>query len=412
MHTQISSGVRCGVLARCIGLAAGGLLLVALAAPAVAQTPVALPQTLTNGGASWDIVNTGGTSNGRPTGGTCDNSPGLAVLDAQLLAPSKVDAFDYGLSLWVNDNIFVPGAGTLTRSGQTLSAGPSPLNGLNVMVQYAALAGSPTLRVLIGVQNPTTSPLTRTVSLVSNLGSDTTTVVTATSSGDTVFTTADRWVITADSATAPGDPVVTHVLAGPGTPAVPPAAVSQTVFGCIAPPFTQGVLASYSLTVPPGATRYLLFFAQLAATASAAATAAAAFDTTPAPGSDLVSGLDTAVLRNVVNWDYSALGPPDTPTTSTPVPTPTSGIALPPPAPPPLPLAGGPLLLPPPAPLPPPLAPVRMAPPAPAAPPVAAEVPVIPEADSGLLLGLGLAGWLAAWALCARRPTHTEEHDA
>jgi hypothetical protein len=410
MHTRLSSGVRCGALAHGIGLAAGGLLLVALAAPAVAQTPVTLPQTLTNGGASWDIVNTGGTSNGRPTGGTCDNSPGLAVLDAQLLAPSKVDAFDYGLTLWVNDNIVVPGPGTLTRSGQTLSAGPSPLNGLNVTVQYAALAGSPTLRVLLGLQNPTSSPLTRTVSLVSNLGSDATTVVTATSSGDTTFTTADRWVITADSAAAPGDPVVTHVLAGPGSPTVPPAAVSQTVFGCLAPPFTQGVLASYSLTVPPGATRYLLVFAQLAATTSGAASAAAAFDTTPLPGNDLVSGLDAAVLRNVVNWDYSALGPPDTPTTPTPAPSPTSRGVLLPPAAPPLPLAGGPLLVPPPAPLPPPPAPARMVPAS--APPVAAEVPVIPEADSHWLLGLGLAASLAAWALRARRSTQTEEHDA
>jgi hypothetical protein len=421
MHIWRSPGVR--RLTRCIlrSLIAGSILLGLGTPSGRAQTPVTLPQTLTNGGASWDIVNTGGTTNGRPSGGACDNSPGLAVFDAALLAPAKVDAFDHGLSLWINDNIFVPAAGTITRSGQTLTAGPSPLNGLNVTVQYAALAGSPTLRMLARLQNTNPLALTATVSLVSNLGSDATTVVTATSSGDPVFTPDDRWVITADSVTAPGDPVVTHVLAGPGAPSVRPTAVSQTVFGCLAPPFTQGVRANYTVTVPAGATRYLLFYAQLGATPSGAAAAAATFNTTPPLGSDLVSELDAAVLRNVVNWDFSALGPPDTPATPTPTPTLTplptrtptpAGLVLPlpviPPPPPgaPLPLVGGP---PPPGWLPLPPAPVSgRAAPAAGTP---AEVPVIPEAESLGLLGLGLASLLAGWALRQRRPARSKEHE-
>ena len=51
------------------------------------------------------------------------------------------------------------------------------------------------------------------------------------SSGDTLFTTADRWVVTDDDAPVGGDPAVTHVLFGPGAVAVTPAPMTAEQYG-------------------------------------------------------------------------------------------------------------------------------------------------------------------------------------
>ena len=46
--------------------------------------------------------------------------------------------------------------------------------------------------------NPTGSDITATVQIVGNLGSDAATAIFATSSGDTVLTSADQWFGTDD----------------------------------------------------------------------------------------------------------------------------------------------------------------------------------------------------------------------
>jgi hypothetical protein len=252
------------------------------------------------GGSRWFVSERGGTSNGLPVGGTCRFSPGLAITDASL--GSQGDAFDEGLTLWVDSHGFVAPLSS-TQTGQTFTAGPVSMSGLDVTMQYAAAADSATLRTLATFANPGASDIMADVVLATNVGSDNSTGIRGTSSGDLLFTPADRWVVTSDDPTTPSDPVNIHVISGPNSPPLPPAAVATDVYTCSA---TPGILADFMLTVPAGQTRRLLFFNGLSPDNTQAATDATAFDTNPVTGGALLSGLAVPDLLQIVNWNFCA----------------------------------------------------------------------------------------------------------
>ncbi|MEX1254630.1 MAG: Ig-like domain-containing protein [Dehalococcoidia bacterium] len=279
-------------------------------------------ETLTGGGpggSEWDVDNEGGTDNGLPTGGQCDSEFGGMTVDDATLDPgdtttigAQSDAYDNGLILWLDNAIYDPPGTTVT--GSTFEGDPSSMSGLDVTMQYYAAADTATLRAYVTLTNTGDADVNTTATWTTNVGSDSSTVVTGSSSGDTAFAAADRWVVTADDDEEPSDPVNTHVLFGPGSPAVTSSSVSQTVFNCAG---TEGVLATFDITVPAGATRALLFFNQLSQTNEDAATGATAFDTNPAVGSDLLDGLSEQQLGEVLNWDFGVAPPPE-PTATTP----------------------------------------------------------------------------------------------
>ena len=252
-------------------------------------------------GSQWLVFNNSGTSNALPAGGICDGSPGLGILDA--LIPDGSDAFDtVGLTVFVNNQQYVS-PNTVDLTGTTLSSGPVSLSGLNTSVQYYASPTNATLRTFISLNNPTTNPITVPVTVASNFGSDSGTQIISTSSGDTTFTTADRYLITDGESTSGGDPTNTSVVAGSGTPQTLPSAVSNTVTECFG---TEGVLVTYNVTVPAGQTRSLLLFHQLNSTPTQATTDVGAFnDNTTLAATDFLAGLSEAELATVVNFDFS-----------------------------------------------------------------------------------------------------------
>ena len=63
-------------------------------------------------------------------------------------------------------------------------------------------------------ENPTASPITTTVRIVGNLGSDAATTVWTTSDGDTIIETTDQWIGT-DDADGTGTPAIIHYIHGP-----------------------------------------------------------------------------------------------------------------------------------------------------------------------------------------------------
>ena len=166
-------------------------------------------------------------------------------------------------------------------------------------MEYQAVSSSATLRQYTSLSNPTGSDITVTVDFATNFGSDGNTQIIDSSSGDLTFGTDDRWVVTDDFSVTGGDPANTTVFYGPDSPAVVPTSVSETVFNCAG---TQGLLATYSVTVPAGETRALMFFHQMNDTSTNGVAAAALFDVTPLPGDDLATGLTAAQLGQVVNW--------------------------------------------------------------------------------------------------------------
>jgi hypothetical protein len=254
-------------------------------------------------GTLWFVWNFGGNANGAASGGVCDEAPGLTVRDGTLdpTGTPKEDSLD-SLTLFVDDAQFVaPLAPTITS--QSYAAGPVRLSGLDVTVEYFAVQTAPTLRTLTSFTNSSGAAITVDVKLATNVGSDDTTGIRATSDGDLVLTVADRWVVSSDDANTPGDPVNTHVLAGPGDLVAALASVGTSVCDTGG---TEGIVADFALTVPPGESRSLLFFNDLHATNAEGTATATTYDTNPATGGSLLTGLSNAALLQIVNWNFCA----------------------------------------------------------------------------------------------------------
>lgn len=257
-------------------------------------------------GSEWLFWNGAGTDNGLPVGGNCGSeNPGLGVVDAAVDMGAQGDAFDEGLTVFVDNQQYVS-PDTVDLTGTTLTSGPVSLSGLNTSVQYYVSPTNATLRTFISLNNPTANSITVPVTVATNFGSDDGTQIINTSSGDTTFTTSDSYIITDDSGN--GDPTITSlVAAGSGSPQTLPSAVSNTVFECSG---TQGVLVTYDVTVPAGETRSLLLFNQLNSTSTEATADVGAFNNnTTLAATDFLAGLSPADLATVVNFDFSTSSP-------------------------------------------------------------------------------------------------------
>ena len=149
-------------------------------------------------------------------------------------------------------------------------------------MKIRALSSSATARTLLSLRNLDGSPTTVTVTYATNMGSDGATRVNGTSSGDTAFTAADRWVITDDALSPGGDPANTTVLYGPDNPPVPASSASSAVFERSG---TQGVLGNFSVTILPDRTATLMRLQQISPSSQAASTRAPAFDAMLTPAS-------------------------------------------------------------------------------------------------------------------------------
>ena len=160
------------------------------------------------------------------------------------------------------------------------------------------MTGSPTLRSLVKLKNTTNHPLTRGVLLCSILGSEEETGVRDSSNGDHTFTSADRWVVTSDNAITPGDPPVTHVFSGKG-------ALRVTKTGYCAPAGPQHsdcVGQQLRFTLGAGATRYLLFYAEMHDTNAHAISATPKFDNKHLTAG-LLAGISQTEKDRILNWD-------------------------------------------------------------------------------------------------------------
>jgi hypothetical protein len=248
----------------------------------------------------WRVTNFGGTNDGTLTG-SCNNSPGLTVVDAQS-SQAHADAFDDGLTVWIDGAIFVaPDAVDVT--GQTLTAGPATMSGLAVTVEYRAMQETATLRTRVVLQNPTAAPIAADLAVVTNLGSDTATVLIPQTNS------AGLWLVTADDATTPTDTVNTTVFGGPPNPPtatlgpIRPPSVEAIAYAC--GNGTQGLTLGNPLRVPPGGTIEWLLFNQVHDTLAGAQDEAATFDATPAPEDPLLEGMTETSLVDAVNWMFS-----------------------------------------------------------------------------------------------------------
>jgi hypothetical protein len=266
-----------------------------------AGTSWATNATLTGGEtAQWVVTDAATTNNGLPQGGSCQpsvtNGSGAATLDATI--PEGSDAFDFATMAWV-DGTQVGGVGVFTANEANFA--PVAISGLVVQMNYRALSTQSTLRVLLRLFNPTGAPISVPVEYVNNFGSDSSTQVNASSSGDLGYGPEDRWIVTSDGFDS--DAVNTSVFYGPGAPAEVPVSTSATVCNQSG---TQGSLDRFELEIPAGEREQLMFFQQLNPTVANAQADTFQFDATPPIGHGLTEGMQAGDFGIIVNWDYAS----------------------------------------------------------------------------------------------------------
>jgi Ca2+-binding RTX toxin-like protein len=234
---------------------------------------------LTDGtGYLWDIQTNGNISNG-----TSDAYDGGLVFSGY--SPATPEATEDGgrevvtaattvdTHFSVKRKIYVPGSGTRG---------------------YA--------RFLEIITNNSTSAQSYSLILNTNLGSDSSTQLIRTSSGDATLGATDRWMIT-DDADASGDPSMAHIFANN----------QGNVKPAVTVPSTGNIQYQYDLSFNPGETKIVMHFASQnpdQATAISTAQWLAGIPT------EVLSGMSAAEKNQVVNFALSATPPPPPPTTT------------------------------------------------------------------------------------------------
>ena len=256
------------------------------------------------GQTSWQLDTYGPVA---PFSGSCGSGSGFVLEDANS-PDGNSDAYDTAWAIFVNGSGFAAPGGNYDLTGTTATAGPSTMSGLQVTVQHYFTTGSAVDRILVTLRNPGLVAIPATVQVPINFGSDSSTFIRGTSSGDLVVTTGDRWVVSSENNVAEGgDPVNTTVFYGPGSPAVTPSSYTQAV--CY-DSGTQGLGATFNLTIPAGGTRSLMFFAGLGGVTvndnlvASAQSAAALFNSNATLLPGWLTGLTTAQKAQIANWSF------------------------------------------------------------------------------------------------------------
>jgi hypothetical protein len=262
-------------------------LLIVQIAHATPVTPIDTVSLDGSNSSTWDPTNT--------SDGCLDSDTGAyAGVDDGSIG-GKTDAFDGGLILIVDGKRFVDGDDTGNLVGESLTTGPMAVHGVNVLRTDRAIGT--VLRTLIKLTNTRASRQSFPIALDSDLGSDGDGAIRATSSGNLNVTSTDRWFITSDDATSPGDPVLTFVSHGRG----------QVRSRGDSPRYGHGtecVLTHWRVTVPAHSARYLLVITEMSTTNGAAISKAARFDNRRL-NSTLLAAIGPAKRAKVLNWDLT-----------------------------------------------------------------------------------------------------------
>jgi autotransporter-associated beta strand protein len=182
----------------------------------------------------------------------------------------------------------------LANGGLTVVTPSQTMSGLDVHreVTMPNTGSQDFARTVEVFANLTGSPITATVHIAGNLGSDAATQVFATSDGDTTVGTTDQWVGT-DDADGSGTPAIIHFIHGPA--GLQPSAVQVS---------GDNIDWTYSLTVQPGQTVRLAEFTILNSTRSGAIAAANALVTDSGFGGQAAAFLSAADLASLANFQF------------------------------------------------------------------------------------------------------------
>ncbi len=160
------------------------------------------------------------------------------------------DAFDGYGAILVNGTYYTDnGTVSFECAGRQLVYNPQNIGSLVVSRKAYVPDNDEFVRWLNFITNTSGSPVAVTLAMDNNLGSDSSTTMHDTSSGDMVWTTADTWFVTNGDYS---DPKLGHIIQGPGSPAAP---VANVDFSSVNDPEWD-----YTFTVPAGQTVCIMHF--------------------------------------------------------------------------------------------------------------------------------------------------------
>jgi hypothetical protein len=204
------------------------------------------------------------------------------------------DACDDCWELFVDGNGFNTTLDSTDLGGRELVHGVEVISGLNVSRRTYVPQTESFVRYLNILENPTGAPIMVTVRVETNLGSDDSTTVIATSSGDLVADAMDRWAATnGDSA----DPRVAHVWDGlGGTDSVDYAEVGSSSEDDVDWEWQ-------TVTVPANSTVIYMSLGSMQSSGAAATQAATRLGAVGSPS--ILDGLDAMEIAQIQNWDLA-----------------------------------------------------------------------------------------------------------
>ena len=236
-------------------------------------------------------------------GGNITNAYGISEVSYAHGAVNRNDGFDGGAGIGVNGLPFTLPGGKVDRT--TTAAGtfintitPQSFGGVNASLNYFMSASSRTLRSVGVFTNTTGAPQTITVAFGGNLGSDGSTNIRATGSGDLTLQVAQDQYIINDQSTGGSDPTETWTFFGPGGKT---ATTGQYVNG------NDRIGEEWTLTLAPGQTQELLWFVQFNDDlAEAQSLLSLVANSSALNAAGLLSGLSAADLAAIQNWLLSS----------------------------------------------------------------------------------------------------------
>jgi Ca2+-binding RTX toxin-like protein len=197
------------------------------------------------------------------------------------------DAYDGGLNL--NGFPFL-GTAETEDNGREIVIGSANIGSVEVTRKIYVPEDQSWARFLEIVTNTSSSTVNYTVQLNTNLGSDSSTVLVSTSSGDTIFNTEDNWLVT-DDFDGGGDPTMVHVFAGEGEFQPDTASLSF-----------DNLNFAYNLTLAPGETQIVMHFAAQNADQATALTKATQLAQLEL---EALEGMSDEELQQVVNFSIA-----------------------------------------------------------------------------------------------------------
>jgi len=301
-----------------LSIVVGGLAPIAEAADKPRRAS-ATSATVTEAGVKWFFDTSTNANTG--SGGFCLSEASYAAahpvttLNGGNVSSTLTDGFDGGLCVAVNGVQYADPLNNITvlpvAGGSVVSAGAGTLSGLSVQSQYFVFSSMTAVRMLTSFTNPTAAPISVTVKVDTNFGSDSSTNYVQADLGGANppgVLAGDRWTVSMQSysGTTSSDPRIAMFRYSTGAASIPTVDAASGVNG------TDDFRDVHSITVAPGATVNIMKFAYIGnSKAEAIAFAQNNFGTTTAlSNAGLLIQLTQSQIANTVNIGQAAAAEP------------------------------------------------------------------------------------------------------